>query len=172
MRNTTLLMATVVAIVGVVLVIFEGRGAVLSWVVEAVGVMFIIPGFFVLLSQVTAARDTRNSAAIITSIGCVCLGLCLCLLPQMFVGMIIYVFAFTLVFGGIWQLVNVARYGLPWPLYIIPTLVAATGLIMVFSGTERDASAIVLVTGIAMIVYSANVFLEYYKLRRYIEETR
>lgn len=167
MRNNSLLTAIVVGIVGIVLIIFEGRAELLNWIVIVLGFGFILPGVFNLISQFSSPSGKRSTSSIIAAVGCVILGIVLCAVPGVFVNILIYLFAFTLVVGGIAQMVSIADFKLPLGFYIIPALVAITGLIMVFAGAEKDASAIVLVTGIAMVLYSANLFVEYFQLRKY-----
>lgn len=166
MRNNSLVTAVIVGIVGLLLIIFQGRGDLLNWIVIILGIMFILPGAYMLVSQAGARKENRSTGSMITAVGCICLGVCLCVIPGVFVSVLIYLFAFTLIFIGVAQMVQIADFKLPMGYYIVPVLVAVTGLIMVFAGAEKDASAIVLITGIALLLYSINMLVEYFKLRK------
>lgn len=166
MRSNGLWTAIAVFIVGVLLIVFEGRGELLTWIVILLGIGFILPGAFNLISQLGGKKENRSSSTIIASVGCIIFGVVLCVIPDVFVGILIYLFAFTLVVGGIAQMVTIADFKLPLGFYIVPGLVAVTGLIMVFAGAQKDASAIVLVTGIAMVLYAVNLFIEYLQIRK------
>lgn len=169
MRNNSLITAIVVGIVGALLIIFEGRGDLLSWIVIALGVMFILPGAFLLLSQLMTDSSRRSGSSIVAAVGCLCLGVILCVIPDVFVNILIYLFAFILIVGGIAQLVSLSNFKMPAGLYIIPALVAITGVVMIFAGAEKDASVIVLVTGIAMVLYSINSFVEYFRMSKLLK---
>lgn len=162
MRTNNLLTAIVAGVVGVLLIVFEGRGDLLTWIVIIIGLMFVIPGAYVLLSQLLGNRQRRSSMAIVSAVGCVCLGLCLCLIPSAFVSILIYVFAFTLIVCGIAQIVNLSDFKMPAGFYIVPALVTLTGIVMVFLGAEKDASVIVLISGIALVIYAVNALVEYF----------
>lgn len=166
MRTNNLLTAIVAGVVGVLLIVFEGRGDLLTWIVIIIGLMFVIPGAYVLLSQLLGNRQRRSSMAIVSAVGCVCLGLCLCLIPSAFVSILIYVFAFTLIVCGIAQIVNLSDFKMPAGFYIVPALVTLTGIVMVFLGAEKDASVIVLISGIALVVYAVNALVEYFSSPR------
>lgn len=166
MRTNNLLTAIVAGVVGVLLIVFEGRGDLLTWIVIIIGLMFVIPGAYVLLSQLLGNRQRRSSMAIVSAVGCVCLGLCLCLIPSAFVSILIYVFAFTLIVCGIAQIVNLSDFKMPAGFYIVPALVTLTGIVMVFLGAEKDASVIVLISGIALVIYAVNALVEYFSSPR------
>lgn len=160
----------VIGLLGILLIAFEGRGDLMTWAVIVVGIMFIVPGLYVLISQL-AAKQGRSSSSIIAAVGCLCLGACLCIIPQVFVSILIYVFAFTLIFFGVAQIVQVADFKLPMGFYIVPALVAIAGVVMVFIGAKKDASVIVLITGISMVLYSINSLVERYRINKYLKES-
>lgn len=165
MRNNSLVMAIVAGIVGVLLIIFEDRGDLLSWIVVILGIMFMLPGLYTLVSQLLS-KGQRSTSDMITAIGCVGLGLCMCIVPGVFVSVTIYILALSLIIGGVMQMVSVAEFKLPLGFYIVPALVAITGVVMFILGAEKDASIIVLVAGIAMVIYAVNLLVEYYQVKK------
>lgn len=166
MKNNSLVTAIVVGIVGVLLIVFENRADLLSWLVILIGITFIIPGVYMLLAQLMGKPSGRSGSAIISAVGGICLGAVLCIIPDAFVSIIIYILAFSLIVGGVVQIATLSRYRMPAPLYIIPVLVTATGVVMIFLGARKDASVIVLVSGIAMVLYSINYLVEYSRIRK------
>ena len=52
---------------------------------------------------------------------------------------------------------------------MVPVLVAVTGVVMIFAGSDKDSSAIVLVTGIVMVLYAINTVVEYTRVRKLLK---
>ncbi len=167
--KNALVTATIVGIVGLLLIIFENRGDVLNWIVIALGIMFIIPGAYGLITQLAAPKPARDNTAIATGVGSMVLGVVLCLIPGVFVSVMIYLLAFVLLLGGISQIITLSRLQLPWGFYVVPVLVAVTGVVMIFAGSDKDSSAIVLVTGIVMVLYAINTVVEYTRVRKLLK---
>lgn len=162
--------AIVVGLAGLLLIIFEGRGDLLRWIAVLIGIMFIIPSAFVLVSQLRSNSAFRSDSAVVASVGGLLLGICMCVVPGLFVGIFIYLFAFMLILGGVSQIVFISRSGgLGGAFYVVPVLLTLAGIVMLFAGIERDASAIVLIMGIGMVLYSINTLIELYRIDQIVK---
>lgn len=169
-NNNQFLTAIIVGLVGLLLIIFEGRGDLLRWIAILIGIMFIVPGAFVLTGELRCPADQRSDSAVVASAGCLALGVCMCVVPGVFVGIFIYLFAFMLILGGVYQIIFISRMtGLGGTFYIIPVVLALTGIVMLCAGAERDASVIVLIMGIGMVLYSVNTLFESYRVNQLIK---
>lgn len=166
-----LVTAVVVGIVGILLIIFEGRGDLLSWIAVVIGIMFIIPSAYLLFGELSGRRGSHNSSSLIAALGGLGLGVCLCVVPGFFVGIFIYMFAILLILGGLYQIIVITRAGgMPGAFYVVPALLIVAGVVMLCAGIERDSSAIVLIAGIGMVLYSVNSILEYRSMQKLLKQ--
>lgn len=162
--NNQMLTSVVVGVVGLLLIIFEGRGDLLRWIAILIGIMFIVPSAMMLASELKSSPTARSEATLIASLGGLGLGVCMCVVPGVFVGIFIYLFALMLILGGVYQMIVISRiHGIGGTFYIIPAILVVTGVVMLCAGIERDASAIVLIAGIGLVLYAANSLAEGYR---------
>lgn len=148
-------------ILGIVLIFM--KGAAISAVVMVVGVFFLIAA---VMNLVMAFRkDTANPfVSTLTAIGAIVLGLWLLFDPNGFTAILVYVFAGLMILAGLYHICMLA-FGFkdtkfPVAFYIMPILLVVAGAVIMIIGSERMMNAIVLVTGIALVVYAVCNFLE------------
>lgn len=161
-----LLTAVLVGVVGILLIVFKGRGDLLSWIAVMLGVMLIVPSACTLLYAFSSKHSASYPvSAVISAFGALILGICMCAIPSVFVGIFIYVFAGLLILGGIYHLVflgYVARaFKLSIGFYIIPIILILTGIVILCTSVDANASMIVLITGIGFLLFSVNAVSEY-----------
>lgn len=168
-RKSNLVTAVIVGLVGILLIAFHSRIDLLNWVSVAVGLMFVLPSLYVLCSSIGGKQHLPVGIAFVSAGGLI-LGLLMCIFPDAFAGFFVYLFAAMLVIFGIYQIVDLASWSRIAPIpafyYVIPVLLVATGIVMLCTSLRNINTAVVLVTGIALIAGSANSLLEYFSTRR------
>lgn len=176
MNNKNLTYTGIIAlIVGIVLIFM--KGAAISAVVMVMGVFFLAAA---ILNLILAFRkQTANPfVSTLTAIGAIALGLWLLFDPDGFTAILVYVFAGLMILAGLYHICMLA-FGFkdtkfPFAFYIMPILLVLAGAVILIIGSDTMMNAIVLVTGIALIVYAVCNFLEAagessYKKNREIE---
>ena len=164
--KSTTLTAVIFFIAGILLIIFNEHVNLLAWVSIIVGVTFIIPSAYSLYVSLTANGDnTTKKQLSIISIGGLVLGMCMCIFPNVFAGIFVYLFAALLIIGGIYHILIISYMNrplvLPAYLYIIPALMIVAGVIILFTSLREINSAVVIITGIALVLSAVNTLLEY-----------
>lgn len=148
-------------IVGIVLIFM--KGAAISAVVMVVGVFFLIAAIINLI--MAFRKETANPfVSTLTAIGAIALGLWLLFDPSGFTAIVVYVFAGLMILAGLYHICMLA-FGFrdskfPFAFYILPILLVAGGAVILIIGSRQMMNAIVLVSGIALIVYAVCNFLE------------
>lgn len=170
MKSNNWFTIAVVFVVGVLLIIWHSRVDILSWVVTLVGIMLIIPSLYNFIRQLSARKAGRESrggesAGLVTSIGCMALGIWMVITPGFFVGVIAYVFAALLILYGIYHILVLAVWSRPFVMpgwfYIIPVLMIIAGVALLCTSVRTLNNVVVLVTGIALVASALNSILEY-----------
>lgn len=147
---------------GIVLICFHTKVNILEWLIMFVGAMFAIPGLIGLVSGISRSARSRGASAssMMSSIGSLIIGVIMIIWPTPFVGVFVYVLAAVLLIVGfcqIWVLaVDYRPYSMPMWLYILPTLIFITGVVMICSPLRDIESAFTLMAGIAMVAAAAN----------------
>ena len=84
--------------------------------------------------------------------------------PAFFVGLLAYIFGAILILYGIFHIIVVAVWSrpfiLPWWFYLIPVLMIIAGVVILCTDVRTINSAVVLITGIALVASSVNSVLE------------
>lgn len=162
--KTDLITSVIVLAVGIALICLYKRVDILDWIIILVGIMFMIPGIFNLISGL-AGKQSGNASAIVAGIGAICLGVVMCIVPGFFAQILVYIFAGILIIGGIYHIAFLGwlakPYILPWYYYIIPVLMIGAGLVMIFTGVRTLNNTVVLITGIAFVCSSLNSLVEW-----------
>jgi hypothetical protein len=168
-------------LVGVTFICMQSRENVLQAIVVILGALFIVAGavnMVILYRSVAAASSAgvpyNRAGRIAGSIACVAalaLGILMVVSPGAVINMIVYTFAVLLLLGGLYRIYMLA-FGyrplhFPRWFYIGPTLLVITGITLLAIGGTRIQNYIVLITGIAMVVFAVSSFLEYTGLRAY-----
>lgn len=164
-------------VIGVVLIAMHDRDNLLGTIVSIAGVMFIVPSLINMAMLIREGRrrkagirrsDDRGAvsraAGWISSIGGLALGIAMILSTGTFVSMLVYIFAGVMVVGGIYHFYILSRAYRPiifpgW-LYILPAALVAGGAVILFSDMKNDTVSVMLMTGIALVVFSSATFLE------------
>lgn len=162
MKSKNLTYTGIIALIVGILLIFM-KGAAISAVVMVMGVFFLVAA---VLNLIMAFRkDTANPVVtILTAIGAIALGLWLLFDPDGFTSILVYVFAGLMILAGLYHICMLS-FGFkdvkfPFAFYIMPILLVLAGGVVLIIGSERMMNAIVLVTGIALVVYAICNFLE------------
>lgn len=162
MKSKNLTYTGVIAlIVGIVLIFM--KGAAISAVVMVVGVFFLLAAIINLI--LSFRKETASPfLSVLTAIGAIALGLWLLFDPAGFTSIIVYVFAGLMILAGLYHILMLA-FGFkdvkfPFAFYIMPILLVIGGVVILIIGSARMMNAIVLVTGISLIVYAVCNFLE------------
>ena len=153
MKSNNWLTALIVMLVGILLIVWHQRVDVLNWIVLAVGIMLIVPGLYSCIS-----------ALVRKSLGAIALGVWMVVSPAFFVGLLAYIFGAILILYGIFHIIVVAVWSrpfiLPWWFYLIPVLMIIAGVVILCTDVRTINSAVVLITGIALVASSVNSVLE------------
>lgn len=161
--KNNLFISIIVLAVGITLICLFQRVDILNWVVILMGVLFIIPGVFSLVSGMS--QTGKSTSSVIAGFGAIALGVVMCLFPEPFARVIVYIFAAMVILGGIYHIVFlgwIARpFVLPWYFYIIPVLMIAAGLLIMLTPLRALNSTVVLITGIAFTASAINSIIEY-----------
>ena len=157
MLQNSFLRALIVLGIGIALVGYAD--VALRYIVQALGVLFIIPGLVTAFSGM-AKREEEQAAPIlpfVTGGGSVLMGVVLLLIPEFFISILLYLLAALLLLGGgmqITQLVMMRRKGMKSSAvyYLFPVTVFVVGLYILLYPMET-ATLPFLFIGYAAILY-------------------
>lgn len=175
--RSSLFYGFVVLAIGILLIVFNKRGELLSWVVILAGLSMAIPCVYTLISAIAdkrrARRDNADTAGLslydtgmtITSVIGIAIGAWMMINPAFFIGFLAYAFAILLIIYGIYQIVALAVISqplmLPWYFYIIPVLMVVAGFIILCTSVHNIQNIVVLITGIGLVCAGFNSILQY-----------
>lgn len=169
--------SVVLLVIGIALIVLKGRDTLLGTIVFIAGIMFIIPSVINMLMLIREANRRKagyrrpadrglgmRCVGWCSSIGGLGLGIAMLLTPGTFSPILVYIFAGILVLGGIYHFYILARAYRPiifpgW-LYILPAALVAGGAVIFFSVVKDDIPAVVLMTGIGLVVFAVATFVE------------
>lgn len=160
--NTITLFATLAA--GILMIIFNGRTDLFSLIVIILGIMLAVPSLVAGIRYFTAKgrEDQPSWTILIPATGGLILGVLMLCAPGVFVHYLIYTFGVVLILVGIMQLVFLMQggwmAGAYYSLIIVPSLTIGAGLLIIVLGPEKLQSAVTLIVGIALTIYSLNGF--------------
>lgn len=84
--------------------------------------------------------------------------------PTFFVGLLAYIFAALLILYGIFHIIVIGFWAkpivLPMWFYVIPVLMIVAGVVLLCTSVRTLNSAVVLITGIALVASAVNSLLE------------
>lgn len=156
--KSDLLTSAVVAIAGIIMIAFYQRIDILAWIVILIGAMFLIPGIFSLILGMRSSAKGGSATQVIAGIGATALGAIMMAMPDVFAGVLVYIFAALLVIGGVYHIIFVGwlakPYILPFYYYILPVLMIVAGIVLVATNLRTINNVVVLVTGISFIVWA------------------
>ena len=153
-------------LVGVLLVAWPE--IVVDYLVIAVGVMFLIPGLYTVVTYLTKGRKIGMSFPLV-SVGSALFGLSLIVIPSFYVSILMYVLGAVLVFAGISQLVNLSSArkwtSVPGGYFAIPALILVSGLVVLLNPFAA-ASVPFLILGASSIVYGVSELVNQIRFRK------
>lgn len=160
-------------IVGIVLIFL--KSAAIDIVVMVVGVAFLIAAivnlYFVFsgpskieveVNGRQTSKATISVGSLITAIAAAALGLWMLFEPSGFSSLLVYVFSGLIILAGVYHILTLSMGGMKFPFgfYILPIILVVGGIVLLVLGATAVKSSIVLITGIALVVYSVCNFLE------------
>ncbi|MCD7817369.1 MAG: DUF308 domain-containing protein [Bacteroides sp.] len=148
-------------------------GQAIIYLVLTIGVLFLLPGLFGLVSYVLTARKRKEAGYSvpfpIIALGSTLFGIWLIVMPDFFVTSLMYVLGVLLVLAGVSQLANLAAarssVHVPWGIYVIPLLVLVAGLVVLFDPFAA-AEVPFMILGCSFIVYALMDLFRMFKYRR------
>lgn len=182
-KTSVWLTIAITAVAGILFVVWHNND-VLSWFVFALGLMLIIPAVYLLITSAahlktrvepSAEGDGRPTlhkpslkarfsfgSLFMVSLCTIAVGLWMTITPESFKGFMTFLFATVLVVYGIyliivWRFLSGDAQTPVW-FYIVPAILVATGLAIIFSPLHKaeNESTVVLITGICLIALAAN----------------
>ena len=174
MKNkVSLLVNSVLLIIGLSLIFLNSRERVLETIIMLFGVTFIVPACISLISVlVNRQGGFLPIVSVIASAGAIALGIALMAIPEFFVGIVVYIFAASLIVVGIIDLWNLlasrkeVKFGAGF--FVIPVLLLMSGIIMLTLDVKSIESVAVLIVGIALVAFSINSLAEMFFKRKRI----
>ena len=150
--NGAVLRSAFAMVLGFVLVLWPE--AAITYLVITIGILFILPGLFAILSYFTRPKNENGEKPMfpIEAAGSVLFGAWLVIMPEFFVNILMYLLGALLVIAGVQQLVS---------------LISA----MILAYPFGAAANTFVIFGVASIFYGACELINWYKFRKRIENT-
>lgn len=158
-------------IIGVLLLVFTGQTELFKWIVIAIGVLLIIPSVGSVIDGLVPAKDVQGHRSVpkpwyLVAMGVagIVFGVILICMPGFFAGYIVYTLGIILILCGLAQIVfmSVAAsvVGTNKWFYVMPWLTFIAGIVVLFLGPSGIENIVTVLTGIFLIVYSVNGFMQ------------
>ena len=180
--KSAFLLSLLILVVGVVL-IFLHNFDVFTALIIGLGIVFIIPGIISIFNLsatknvVSEDKKTKPNSrfqiicGLISGVGSVIMGICMIGWSDMFVKFITMIFGTILTLGGCFHLCAMAMamrpIRVPFWLYILPIALIAMGISIIFIDKSILLDYhIILMTGIGLIVFAINSFIEIWFSRK------
>ncbi len=184
MQQRSILMIYLFALIGgILLTILHSRANLFEGIVVVIGVLFIVPCLYMLFGlivdylrykrmkkageEIPVSHDFKSLRwlMLVPIVGGLLFGLFLVMQPVFFVKYLIYTFGAVMFLCGLTQslfLISAIRYyhvSAWW--IVVPLIVMLAGVAVFIVGAEKIESAITLLTGIMLILYSVNGFISF-----------
>ena len=166
--KNSVLINVLILIAGILFIFMHARENVINAIVVITGVLFIASGVANLIMTFSSHRPDGSGAGIPGTLACVAavaLGLWMTFDPASLVSIIVYIFAALLILGGAFHIYMLScgysPLRFPGWLYIFPAILIISGIVIMVMGAASVVNYIVLITGIAMVIFAVNSFLEY-----------
>lgn len=161
-------------IIGAIMVAWPGLTT--HSIVVFLGIALLVLGVVLLIGWIRRKRAGVPVRVPLTSAITLLLGLCMVVMPQLFVNILMVVFGILLVLGGLDQILTLflgRRAGAPvaYFFFMAPVLILAIGFYIMFS-PAISAQTFIMLFGITAIVYGVVVLYDTYIVTRpakYIE---
>lgn len=172
--SVNLLTNVILLLAGIILILFHGVPNILVWGCRVMGAMFLLPAVAYLIMVAVRHADVRTSAdyvGVLPAVGGLCFGVVMMLKAHMFEGILQLLLGVLLVVLGLFHVIFLlmSRKSLNvkgW-YHVLPVVVVLCGLLSLLLPALRDSdSAVVLVTGICLLLFNITSLQEYLAERR------
>ena len=167
--NYSLIRTICALVIGLVLVLWPD--AAINYIVITIGVLFLIPGFIVLIGYFGTKPEpgVSRSRFPIEGVGSLLFGLWLVTMPGFFADVLMFLLGFILIMGGVQQIasLSMARRWTPVPggFYVIPVLILIAGIVALFNPTGARNTAFMII-GVSSLVYAVSELINWFKFAR------
>jgi uncharacterized membrane protein HdeD (DUF308 family) len=170
--NYFILRAISATLLGVLLILCPQKA--ISFVVIAIGILFIVPGLLSLIGYFTSNKAKRPEMPVLfAGIGSLLFGVVLVAAPSFFVNVLMYILGIILIVGAIEQIVVLIRARkwatVPVAFYLIPLLILAAGFLVLFNPFKTAEIAFILI-GVTCLIYGIMEFVYWLKFKRRYEK--
>lgn len=177
-RNSGEISVNIFALVaGIVLIVLHNELQLLNYIAMLVGLVIILPSAFMIYSFFKTRNELMPSAggimALIFSIMAATLGVVMVAKPIIFVGLLTYLLAALLIISGLYHIIYLAAsskiYKFPVWYYILPSLILVAGIVIMVTDLAKIQAVVVLVTGIALVLFAVHSVIASFVLRRIVK---
>ncbi len=171
--NYAILRGIFALVLGIVLIMWPEIAV--TYLVIAIGILFIVPGAYSVLSFFFRKRDefSPKHTFPIEAAGSILFGVWLVVMPGFFVNIFMYILGALLVIAGIQQLVFLARARkwstVGWGFYVMPVLILLTGILILAYPFEAATNTFI-IFGIAAVFYGICELVNSYRFRKRVIE--
>lgn len=172
--SINLLTNVILLLAGIILIVFHGVPDILLWGSRVMGAMFMLPAVAYLVMVAVRHADARTSAdylGVLPAVGGLCFGLVMMVKPGKFDEILQLLMGVLLVVLGLFHIIFLllSRNSLKikgW-YYLCPVIVTLCGCLSLSVSSLRDnVSAVVLMTGICLLLFNFTSLQEYLAERR------
>lgn len=174
-----IIMSVIMAAIGLTFIFMcERPHDVTKTVVWAGGLAFIIPGAYLLLSMLVDRKKQQKVSVlslmtILCGVSAIVLGIVMLVEPDLFKGLLVYLFGGLLILASAWQFDVMMRKnrGVLYPVWLVvaPVLLVAVGVVlctMDFFKAEANVKWMLLMSGIGFTLFGLiGLFISYFALR-------
>lgn len=172
------ILSIIMAAIGLTFIVLCDRHVISDTVVTIGGIAFILPGAALLLSLLSSRKGNKRGSVMsfitaICGVAAVALGVVILLMPEKFIGLLVYLFGAMIIVCAAWQFDVMMRRNRPtlysgW-LTMAPVLLVALGVVMctvdIFKG-ETNEKWMLLATGIGFTLFGIfGLCISYFAVR-------
>jgi hypothetical protein len=172
--SINLLTNVILLLAGIILIVFHQVPDILVWGTRVMGAMFLLPAVAYLIMVAVRHADARTSTdylGVLPAVGGLCFGLVMMVkahlfdgILQMFMGILLVVLG---LFHIIYLLMSRGSIRVKGWYHVCPLLVLLCGILsLALPALRNSVSAVVLVTGICLLLFNFTSLQEYLAERR------
>ena len=172
--SINLLTNVILLLAGIILIVFHQVPDILVWGTRVMGAMFLLPAVAYLIMVAVRHADARTSTdylGVLPAVGGLCFGLVMMIkahlfdgILQMFMGILLVVLG---LFHIIYLLMSRGSIRVKGWYHVCPLLVLLCGILsLALPALRNSVSAVVLVTGICLLLFNFTSLQEYLAERR------
>lgn len=172
--SVNLLTNVILLLAGIILIIFHSVPNVLIWGARIMGATFLLPAIAYLIMVAVRHAEARTSAdylGVLPAVGGLCFGLVMMIKPdkfdeilQLLLGMLLVVLG---LFHIIYLLLSRSSLNIKGWYFLCPVVVTLCGILSLLVPSLREnVSAVVLMTGICLLLFNITSLQEYLAERR------